>query len=58
MRELFTSGTYFFAALTVIAFSLASALQKKTRLVILNPIMLAAFAMIGILSLLDIPVAV
>ena len=58
MTELFSSSTYFFTALTVIAFSLASILQKKTRLVALNPIMVSALAIIAFLSVLDIPVAV
>ena len=58
MRELLVSETYFFGALTVIAFALASALQKKTRQVILNPIMVSAFAIIAFLIALDIPVAV
>jgi len=56
MSELFSSGTYFFTALTVIAFSLASLLQKKTGLVILNPIMVSALAIIGFLSAMNIPV--
>ena len=58
MNELLSSDTYFFSALTVIVFALASALQKKTRLVLLNPIMISGFAIIGILCLLDIPVQV
>ena len=58
MTELFSSSTYFFTALTVIAFSLASILQKKTRMVALNPIMVSALAIIAFLSALDIPVTV
>jgi len=58
MRELLVSETYFFGALTVIVFALASALQKKTKLVVLNPIMISGFAIIAFLSLLDIPVSV
>lgn len=58
MRELLSADTYFFGALTVIAFALASALQKKTKLVILNPIMVSAFGIIALLSVLDIPVEV
>ena len=58
MRELLTGDTYFFAALTVIIFSLAQLLQKKTRMVILNPIMISAFAIIGFLSAMDISVTV
>ncbi|MBR5617043.1 MAG: LrgB family protein [Oscillospiraceae bacterium] len=58
MIELFSTSTYFFTALTVIAFALASALQKKTRMVILNPIMIAALVIIAFLAVLDIPVDV
>lgn len=56
MTELFSASTYFFAALTVIVFSLASALQKKTRLVILNPIVISALAIIAFLAALELPV--
>ena len=58
MRELFSGETYFFGALTVIVFALASQLQKKTKMVVLNPIMISGFAIIGFLSVLDIPVDV
>lgn len=58
MIELFSTSTYFFTALTVIAFALASALQKKTRMVVLNPIVIAALAIIAFLAVLDIPVDV
>ena len=58
MHDLFSADTYFFGALTVITFALASALQKKTKMVLLNPIMISGFAIIGILSLLDIPIQV
>lgn len=58
MTELFGTSTYFFSALTVIAYALAASLQKKTRLVVLNPIMVSALAIIAFLSALNIPVAV
>ena len=58
MTELFSTSTYFFTTLTVIAYALAAALQKKTRLVILNPIMLSALGIIAFLNALDIPVGV
>ena len=58
MTEIFESSTYFFAALTVIIFSLASFLQKKTGMVALNPIMISALVIIGFLSVTDIPVQV
>ena len=58
MTELFGTSTYFFSALTVIAYALAASLQKKTRMVVLNPIMVSALAIIAFLSALDIPVAV
>lgn len=58
MTELFGTSTYFFSALTVIAYALAASLQKKTRMVVLNPIMVSALGIIAFLSALDIPVAV
>lgn len=58
MGEMLSGSSYFFTALTVIVFSLSSLLQKKTRLVVLNPIMVSALVIIGFLSLLDIPAAV
>lgn len=58
MRELISSNTYFFTALTLITYALISAFQKKTRLVVLNPIMISALAIIGLLSALDIPSSV
>lgn len=58
MTELFSASTYFFTALTVIVFALASACQKKLKLVIFNPVLVSVLVIIGVLSLLDIPYAV
>lgn len=58
MTDLFSASSYFFAALTVVVYALAAALQRKMRMVVLNPIMISAFAVIGFLGALDIPVAV
>lgn len=58
MIDLFSGSTYFFTALTVIVFSLASILQKKTHMVVLNPIMVSGLAIIAFLSVLDIPASV
>ena len=55
MSELFSSSTYFFTALTLVAYALASVFQKKVRLVVFNPIMISALAIIGLLTALDIP---
>lgn len=57
MTELFSASTYFFAALTVIVFVLASACQKKLKLVLLNPVLVSALVIIGLLSVLDVPYA-
>ena len=45
-------------ALTLIAFSLGQACQKKWKLAVLNPIIIAAAVIIGVLKLLNIPNAV
>lgn len=50
MTDLFSASSYFFAALTVVVYALAAALQRKTRMVVLNPIMISAFAVIGFLA--------
>lgn len=55
MADFLDSSTFFYAALTLVAFSLASACQKKWKLAILNPILLAAAAIILVLKLLNIP---
>ena len=58
MIDLFSASTYCFTALTVIVFLLASAIQRKLKLVFLNPVLISALVIIGILSVLDIPYAV
>lgn len=57
MTDLFSARTYFFTALTVIIFTLASAFQKKMKLVIFNPVLISVLVIIGLLSVLDIPYA-
>ena len=42
-------------SLTLVAFAAASAVQKKWKLAILNPILLSALAIMAVLKLLDIP---
>ncbi len=49
------SSQYFCVALTMGAYALGSALQKKWRLAVLNPIVLSAFAIIALLLALDVP---
>ena len=58
MSEFFFASTYFFTALTVIAYALAAACQKKLRMVIFNPILVSALVIIAILTALDIPYSV
>ena len=55
MTEFIRSSSFFCVALTLIAFCAASALQKKWKLAILNPILLSAAAVIVVLKVLDIP---
>ncbi len=55
MGEFFTGSSFFAVALTLVAFALASRLQGKLKLAILNPILLAAIAIIAVLKLLDVP---
>ena len=58
MDEMISLSTYFYVALTLIMYGLFAAIQKKTKVVALNPIVLAAFAIMGVLAVLDIPVEV
>ncbi|MBQ9148962.1 MAG: LrgB family protein [Oscillospiraceae bacterium] len=55
MAEFFSSSSFFFTALTLVAFALASACQKKWKIAVLNPILLSAAVIIVLLKLLDIP---
>lgn len=54
MTDLISASTYFYTALTVVIFALASAIQKKTKLVAFNPIMVSALAIIGLLKGMDV----
>lgn len=58
MTEFFCSSAYFFTALTVIVYALAAACQKKLRLVVFNPILMSALAIIAFLTVQDIPSSV
>lgn len=55
MTELFTSSSYFCVVLTLASFALASFLQKKTKLAILNPILISAAIVMLVLAVLKIP---
>ena len=55
MTDFIRSSSFFCVALTLIAFCAASALQKKWKLAIINPILLSAAAVILVLKVLDIP---
>ena len=55
MTELLFSNQYFCVVLTLVVFSFASALQRKFRSPLLNPIVVSAIIIIGILTLLDVP---
>lgn len=55
MTEFFQSSSFFAVALTLVAFSIASACQKKWKLAILNPILISAAIIIAVLKLMDIP---
>ena len=55
MHEFFSASNYFFMVLTLAVFALASFVLKKTKLVILNPILISAAILMLILSVLNIP---
>lgn len=55
MTEILTSSSFFCMALTLAAFSLCAALQRRTKLAILNPIIFSALLVMAVLTALDIP---
>ena len=55
MTDFLSSSSYFAMALTVLAFAAGSAIQKKWKLSLLNPILIGAILVIVTLKLLGIP---
>ena len=55
MTEFINSSSFFCVTLTLVAFCAASALQKKWKLAVLNPIVLSAAVIIVVLKVLQIP---
>lgn len=55
MTDFILSSSYFAVALTLIAYVFGCLCQKKGKLSILNPILIAAIIVIAVLSVLDIP---
>ena len=55
MHEFLSSSSFFAVILTLLAFSFGSACQKKWKLAVLNPILIAAAIIIAVLKILDIP---
>ena len=55
MNELLSPSGYFFVALTLCAYALGTMIQRRWRYALLNPIVLAAAGIIGVLILLAIP---
>ena len=58
MADLLFTDQYFCIALTLAAYAFGDAVQKKWKLAILNPIIISAGLIIGLLSALDVPNAV
>ena len=55
MTEFLTGSTFFSVALTLVAFSFGSFCQRKTKLAIVNPIIISAALIVFVLHLLGIP---
>ncbi len=55
MSEFVQGSTFFSVSLTLVCFSFASFLQKKSKIAVLNPILISAALIIALLSVLDIP---
>ena len=58
MTELLAGSAYFSIALTLIAYSLGAAIQKKWKSPFCNPILIGTVLVILVLKVLDIPAAV
>ncbi len=55
MPEFFGSSSFFFIALTLICFSFANTCQRRLKLPLFNPILIAAIMVIAILNMVDVP---
>ncbi len=55
MLDFILSSSYFCITLTLAAFALGSFVQKKTKLAVLNPILVGAAIVMLVLTVLDIP---
>lgn len=55
MSDLLFTNQYFCVALTLVVYAFANTLQRKTKQVILNPIVVSAGIIIGILVWMDVP---
>ena len=55
MNDVLTSSAYFSVALTLVCFAAAQMLQRKWKQPLLNPILVAAVMVIGVLRVLKIP---
>ncbi len=58
MSEFLSGSSFFCTALTLITFSFASFCQRKTKIALLNPILVSAAIIMALLTLLNIPNAV
>ena len=57
MIDAFTSTPFFGLALSVLCWCFAGWLQKKTRLLVCNPVLVTALLVIAVLLIFDIPLA-
>lgn len=55
MTEILTTNSFFFVALTVAAFCVGSACQKKWKLAVLNPILIGSGIVMLTLSVMEVP---
>ena len=55
MPEFFSASSFFYITLTLVAFSFANTCQRRLKLPIFNPILIAAILVVAILNILNIP---
>lgn len=55
MNEFFSASQFFFVTLSVLAYAIGMFIQKKGKVAILNPLLIASLLVIAFLKLFDIP---
>ena len=55
MGDFLSANQFFFVTLSLLAYSIGMFIQKKGKVAVLNPLLIASFLVIGVLHLLEVP---